>query len=224
MDHQDLIKACTQEWDAYTKHEFVCLLATGKLAQPCYLHYLKQDFLFLKQYARAYALAIYKARTLAEMRHFLPSVQALLQSEISHHVAYCNDWGLSELDLEVQDEEVGTIAYTRYVLDIGMSGDVVQLYTALAPCFIGYAEIGRLLLKDENTILEGNPYASWITLYSGDELQQSTLENLQYLDMLLADIDLHSQQGQKLLDVFRSATRMEVAFWEQSLNIKTNKD
>ncbi|KPU83267.1 hypothetical protein JI57_01865 [Psychromonas sp. PRT-SC03] len=219
MHYQDLIQACEQDWSAYTEHKFVCLLATGELPQPCYLHYLKQDFLFLKQYARAYALAIYKARTLAEMRQFLPSVQALLQSEISHHVSYCNDWGLSELDLEAQAEEVGTIAYTRYVLDTGMSGDVVQLYTALAPCFIGYAQIGRVLLKDKNTLLDGNPYASWIALYSGDELQKSTLESQQYLDELLVDIDVQSQQGQKLIEVFRSATRMEVAFWEQSLNI-----
>ncbi len=48
------------------------------LAQPCFLHYLKQDFLALKQYARAYALAIYKAKTLADMRQALPSVHALL--------------------------------------------------------------------------------------------------------------------------------------------------
>ncbi|AGH81064.1 transcriptional activator [Psychromonas sp. CNPT3] len=220
MRYQDLIKACEQDWAAYTEHEFVRLLATGELPQPCYLHYLKQDFLFLKQYARAYALAIYKARTLAEMRQFLPSVQALLQEEISHHVRYCNDWGLTELDLEAQTEEVGTVAYTRYVLDTGMSGDVVQLYTALAPCFIGYAQIGRALVMDKRTLKEGNPYTSWIDLYSGDDLQQSTLESQQYLDVLLADIDVHSAQGKTLIEVFRNATRMEIAFWEQSLKIR----
>ncbi|MFT6984884.1 MAG: thiaminase/transcriptional activator TenA, partial [Psychromonas sp.] len=68
MNHQDLINACREDWDAYTQHAFVQQLAKGTLAQSCFLHYLKQDFLFLKQYARAYALAIYKARTLADMR------------------------------------------------------------------------------------------------------------------------------------------------------------
>jgi thiaminase/transcriptional activator TenA len=61
MNHQDLINACRQDWLAYTQHGFIEQLAKGTLAQPCYLHYLKQDFLFLKQYARAHALAIYKA-------------------------------------------------------------------------------------------------------------------------------------------------------------------
>ena len=137
MNHQDLITACRQDWDAYTKHAFVQQLAKGTLAQPCFLHYLKQDFLFLKQYARAYALAIYKARTLADMRKALPCVEALLDVEIGHHVSYCADWGLTESDLEAEDEDFGTVAYTRYVLDAGMQGDIVDLYAALAPCSIG---------------------------------------------------------------------------------------
>ncbi|MHC6804344.1 thiaminase II/PqqC family protein, partial [Vibrio antiquarius] len=56
MKYQDLIDACRQDWQEYTEHAFVQQLAKGTLAQPCFLHYLKQDFLFLKQYARAYAL------------------------------------------------------------------------------------------------------------------------------------------------------------------------
>lgn len=218
MNHQDLINACQSDWDAYTQHPFVMQLGDGSLAQPCFLHYLKQDFLFLKQYARAYALAIYKAHTLADMRKALPSVHALLDSEINHHVAYCSNWGLTEADLEAEDEDFGTVAYTRYVLDAGMTGDLVDLYAALAPCSIGYAEIGRLLANDENTIVEGNEFASWIDLYSGSEFQQSVADSAQHFDQLLADIDINSQRGQYLVKVFKTATRMEVAFWQQGLN------
>jgi len=219
MNHQDLINACRQDWDAYTKHTFVQQLAKGTLAQPCYLHYLKQDFLFLKQYARAYALAIYKANTLADMRQALPSVNGLLSSEISHHVNYCSHWGLTESDLEAEDEDFGTVAYTRYVLDAGMKGDIVDLYVALAPCSFGYAEIGRNLIADENTKLEGNQFKDWITLYSGDEFQQGALRGMEHIDVLLAEIDLHSQRGRDLITVFRTATRMEIAFWQQGLDI-----
>ncbi|WP_160060913.1 TenA family protein [Psychromonas sp. L1A2] len=218
MNHKDLINACQSDWDDYTKHPFVMQLGNGSLAQPCFLHYLKQDFLFLKQYSRAYALAIYKANTLAEMRKGLTSVQALLSFEINHHITYCANWGLTEADLEAEDEDFGTVAYTRYVLDTGMMGDIVDLYVALAPCSIGYAEIGRLLANDKNTKIEGNEFASWIDLYSGEEFQQSIIDSTEHLDQLLAEIDLNSQRGQHLLKVFRTATRMEVAFWQQGLN------
>ncbi|PKG41010.1 thiaminase II [Psychromonas sp. Urea-02u-13] len=218
MNHQDLINACRQDWDAYTKHAFVEQLAQGTLAQPCFLHYLKQDFLFLKQYARAHALVIYKARTLADMRNALPSVHALLDSEIGHHVSYCANWGLTESDLEAEDEDFGTVAYTRYVLDSGMQGDIVDLYAALAPCSIGYAEIGRNLRDDKNTKRENNPFESWIALYGCDEFQEGVKQGTQHIDTLLAEIDVNSQRGQDLIKVFKTATRMEVAFWQQGLD------
>ncbi|WP_375753070.1 thiaminase II [Vibrio sp. HN007] len=218
MNHQDLINACRDEWEAYTKHDFVKLLALGTLGHDAYLHYLKQDFLFLKQYARAYALAIYKARTLEEMRMALPSVQALLDSEISHHVTYCGQWGLTESDMEAEDEDFGTVAYTRYVLDAGNSGDLTDLMVALAPCSIGYGEIGYNLINDEDTVLEGNPYNSWISLYSGEEFQSGVALSIEQFNQLLEEIDLNSSRGKQLCHIFRIATRMEIAFWQQAIN------
>jgi len=217
MNHQDLIKACQNDWNEYTQHPFVEQLALGELPHSSFLHYLKQDFLFLKQYTRAYALAIYKARTLAEMRMALPSVQALLDSEIAHHITYCKEWGVSEPEMEAEPEAFGTVAYTRYVLDTGMSGDVIDLYVALAPCSIGYAVIGTQLLADKSTRIEGNPYASWIEMYAGEEYQSGVQESIKQLDDLLADIPLDSQRGQRLCHIFKTATRMEVAFWQQGL-------
>lgn len=220
MKYQDLIAACQEDWTAYTEHAFVQQLAKGTLEQPCFLHYLKQDFLFLKQYARAYALAIYKARTLEDMRRALPTVYNLLDSETAHHVEYCAQWGLTEADLESESEDFGTVAYTRYVLDAGMTGDLVDLYAALAPCSVGYGVIGKQLLEDESTVIEGNPYASWIKLYGGDDYQSSVMTGMEHFNKLLAEIDINSQRGQNLVDVFKTATRMEIAFWQQGLNAK----
>ncbi|WP_281629637.1 thiaminase II [Vibrio sp. St2] len=220
MKYQDLIEACQSDWQEYTQHDFVQQLAKGTLDQHSFLHYLKQDFLFLKQYARAYALAIYKARTLEDMRRALPSVHALLDSEIGHHVTYCGQWGLTESDLENEPEDFGTVAYTRYVLDAGMTGDLVDLYAALAPCSIGYAVIGKALIGSDDTLREGNPYASWIELYGGEEFQSDVAQGAEHFNQLLEEIDLHSQRGQNLIEVFRTATRMEVAFWQQGLNAK----
>lgn len=218
MKHNDLIAACQADWQEYTQHSFVQQLAVGTLPQECFLHYLKQDFLFLKQYARAYALAIYKARNLEDMRRALPSVSALLETEINHHVTYCEQWGLTEADLENEPEDFGTVAYTRYVLDAGMTGDLVELYAALAPCSIGYAVIGKALLESSDTQLEGNPYRSWIELYGGEEFQSGVAQGAAHFDQLLEEIEINSQKGQNLIHVFKTATRMEVAFWQQGID------
>lgn len=222
MNHHDLINACQQDWQSYTEHSFVSQLAKGELDKHAYLHYLKQDFLFLKHYARAYALAIFKSHTLEEMREPLPSLTALLDCEMSHHIEYCSQWGLTESDMEGEPEDFGTVSYTRYVLDTGMAGDRIDLFTALAPCAIGYGQIGTRLLGSEETMLAGNPYLSWIKLYGGEEFQSGVKETIARLDLMLAEIPLHSQRGQRLCEIFKTATRMEIAFWQQGLNASHN--
>lgn len=219
MHYQDFIDACSDEWKGYTEHVFLQELAQGTLNTQCFLHYLKQDFLFLKQYARAYALAMYKAKTLYDMRQALPAVQAILDSEMCHHINYCKNWDISEKDMESAEEDFGTVAYTRYVLDSGMSGDLVELYTALAPCSIGYAEIGKRLIEAPDTVFESNPFASWVELYGGDEFQSNVKQGADYFNSLLAEIDIDSQRGQNLISVFRIATRMEISFWQQALDV-----
>ncbi|MCW0469238.1 hypothetical protein OH492_09940 [Vibrio chagasii] len=147
----------------------------------------KARFSVLKQYARAYALAIYKAKTLADMRRALPSVHALLDSEISHHVTYCGQWGLTESDLKT-NQKISAPSLTRYVLDAGMTGDLVDLYAALAPCSIGYAVIGKALLESSDTVLEGNPYASWLQLYGVKKFQSGVATGAEYFNQLLAEV------------------------------------
>lgn len=213
-----LILACQQDWDDYVNHPFVRQLAQGTLPQSCFAHYLQQDFLFLKQYARAWALAVYKSDTLEQMRANLPAVQGLLDHEISLHVAYCADWGLDEASLQAVAEETATVAYTRYVLDCGQSGDQLDLHVALSPCSVGYAAIGRLLMEQSDTVLEGNPYRPWIEMYCGEKFQQGAQSHLDYLNTLLAELPNDSPRWPRLQHIFSTATRMEVAFWQQGLN------
>ena len=57
-----------EAWTAYTGHPFVAAMGDGSLPQASFRHYLVQDYLFLIQFARAYALGVTKANTLADMR------------------------------------------------------------------------------------------------------------------------------------------------------------
>ncbi len=223
MNHHDLKNFAQAEWKAYTEHPFVLALIEGRLPHETYLHYLQQDFLFLKQYARAHALAIVKSDDLTTMKSHLPSLMALLDNEIFHHVRYCQQWGCTLNDLEQQPESVGTVAYTRFVLDCGFSGDHTDLLVALAPCGWGYADIGAGLLNHPKTQWAQNPYKDWMHLYSGDEFQQARTRIQLELDHAMKDIPLNSAKGQKLCQIFLTATKMEIAFWQQSLDATLRK-
>ena len=45
---------CVEDWKRYTHHDFVAD-ADGTLPEAAFRHYLIQDYLFLIQFARAYA-------------------------------------------------------------------------------------------------------------------------------------------------------------------------
>ena len=164
-----LREAAGEEWTRYTRHEFVRRLGDGSLEQAAFRHYLIQDYLFLIHFARAYALAVYKSDTLADMRQAGASLSAILDLEMGLHVKFCAGWGLDEDAMAAAPEATGTLAYTRFVLERGMAGDLLDLHVALAPCIVGYAEIAAELMADPATKLEGNPYREWIEMYAGEE-------------------------------------------------------
>lgn len=68
---------------------------------------------------------------------------------------------------------VACTAYTRYVLDIGMSQDWIGLQVALLPCLLGYGVLAERLYKDPNSKRTGNPYWTWIENYVAPDYIQA---------------------------------------------------
>jgi len=206
-----------KDWAEFTNHKFVKALGNGTLAEPCFRYYLIQDYLFLFHFSRAYALAAYKAETIADLRYAAIAINNIVDVEMSLHVEYCLGWGIAAEDLSTEPEDVATTAYTRFVLDCGHRGDLLDLATALAPCVAGYAEIGRALAIDSGTVRDGNPYVSWIDMYASDEYQKVSRDSVTQLQEL-ADRRGGALRFNALSQVFNQATRLEKGFWEMGWN------
>ena len=214
MDLFDRLKAANApEWTRYAEHPFTNAMGEGTLAETAFRHYLVQDYLFLIEFARAYALAVYKAPTLDDMREGAAGLSAILDVEMGLHVKLCGAWGLSPLDLERAPAEPETLAYTRYVLDTGMRGDLLALKVALAPCVIGYAEIAARLARMPKGNDATNPYGVWIAEYAGDAYQNVAGAARAHLDRLSERYVTPSRLAE-LEAIFREATRLEADFWE----------
>lgn len=208
----------TDTWHAYTCHPFVKGLQEGTLPPEAYLRYLKQDYLFLLHFSRAWALAVVKSETLDEMKFASATVDALVNLEMQHHVDICAGYGIEEQTLLETEESAATIAYTRYVLDAGLSGDLLDLLAALAPCIFGYGEIGRRLGKGLST---ENPYAEWIETYAGTAYQKVCHEVGHLIDEALirrVGRDFSpSPRWERLTHRFVTASKLEVDFWGMAL-------
>lgn len=206
--------ACADDWHAYTHHDFVRGLGDGTLPREGFLRYLVQDYRFLIHFARAWALGVVKAGTLAEMRACSSTVHALVDGEMALHVSICAGEGITEAQLEAAAEMPQNLAYTRYVLEAGYSGDFLDLLAALAPCVLGYGEIGLRLAAEA---APDTPYADWIGTYASDDYQQTCREVGALLDAAVARRLGNDPQSvprwDELADRFATATRLEVSFW-----------
>ena len=171
-------------WKSYVAHDFVLALGRGTLPEAAFRHFLVQDYLFLIQFARAHALAGFKATTLADIRAAAASVSAIVDVEMPLHVNYCAGWNLDEVDMVATPEALETTAYTRFVLERGLAGDLLDLQVALAPCLVGYGESGEILLADPKTRLDDNPYREWITAYTSEPYRALVCNSIITLDRL----------------------------------------
>jgi thiaminase/transcriptional activator TenA len=203
--------ACAADWHAYTWHPFVQGLADGSLPLPAFRRYLIQDYLFLVQFARAFALAAYKAESLAAFRDKAASIQALLH-EMTLHVGYCAEWGIAEDAILAEPEAPETVAYTRWVLDRGIAGDILDLEVALAPCTIGYGEIALAIEASPTRRRAGNPYESWIAMYAGEAYQALARGAAARLDALGVSHGGDARFAALSAD-FGKAARLEADFW-----------
>jgi thiaminase (transcriptional activator TenA) len=214
MDFFERLKAAApSEWRAYTQHSFTTAMADSTLTAAAFRHYLVQDYLFLIEFARAYALAVYKSPQLADMREAAAGLSAILAVEMNLHVKLCAGWGLSPDDLEHAPPAAEMLAYTRYVLDTGMRGDLLALKVALAPCVIGYAEIATRLAALPGAGAASNPYRVWIDEYAGAAYQEVAAQARAHLDRLAERYATPAREAE-LVAIFKEATRLEADFWE----------
>ncbi|MEM6482855.1 MAG: thiaminase II, partial [Pseudomonadota bacterium] len=145
------------------------------------------------------------------------TVNGLLAEEVKLHVGVCAEAGISKEDLFATVEREENMAYTRYVMDAGFSGDFPTLLAALAPCVLGYGEIGARLTQEKTS----KTYSDWIATYGGHDYQTSCAT----VGALLEDALVY-RYGENydtlpvwehLSDTFLAATRLEVGFWQMGL-------
>lgn len=82
---------------------------------------------------------------------------------------------------------------------------------------VGYAEVARWLQAQESTRLDGNPYRSWIETYASDSYQELAASAVAQLDDLGRRFGAPAR-AQRLQQTFADATRLEIGFWQMSLD------
>jgi len=202
-------------WDRELKHPFVRGLADETLSFARFRFYLAQDYLFLVEYCRVFALAAAKARDLKTIGLFTRLLDETLNTEMQLHRDYCGRLGITESDLERIAPAPVTHGYTRHLLTVAYSGSIVEIVAAVLPCQLGYAEIATALAGESRS--GANPkYAEWIKTYSSQEF----ISGAEKLSSLLDDLTTGwpARELASLETLFLTSSRYEYLFWEMAWN------
>ncbi|KAF8638833.1 hypothetical protein AX17_001891 [Amanita inopinata Kibby_2008] len=218
-----MIENSTSLWKAYVQHDFVLQLGEGTLDSKSFVHFVKQDYHYLRYYARAYGLIAAKSSELSSISDAAEAAIDVIK-EIANHKMFCRQFGVTSEELESTPESTTTTAYGAYILDMGLQGDSMKLLMAVIACLIGYGEVG-LWLKGEasregtRVMLDNNPYRAWIDTYSGAHYQAAVMKGLDGIEARVAADPPSSTRLQDWLSVWKKCTELEKSFWDMAMNL-----
>jgi len=207
-----LYQIVTDVWDKTHQHPFVNGLGKGDLPVESFIRYMKQDYVFLIDYSKLFALGVVKARDLDTMTVFAKLLHETLHSEMELHRGYAARFGITRQQLEETKATPTNIAYTRYMLNVAQNGTLEELISTLLPCMWSYWEISKMLADKYPTASEHPLYGDWIKMYSSDEFGSLAIWLIELLDQLAEG---KSERELAILeDHFLTTSRFEYMFWD----------
>jgi thiaminase (transcriptional activator TenA) len=199
-------------WDAQNQHPFVRGIGDGTLELEKFKFWLRQDYVFLIEYARLFALAAARCPDLKTMTRFATLLKETVETEMNLHRDYAAEFHISSHDLEQESPAPTTRAYTDFLLRTATTGEFAELAAALLPCMWAYSEIGRHLAAQPKS--GEKPYANWIAMYSSSEFAELAQWCRDLVDSLAAG--LPERNLLKLEAAFLTSSRYEWLFWDMA--------
>jgi len=200
-------------WEAQHQHPFVRGIGDGTLSLDRFKFWVRQDYVFLIEYARLLALAAARSPDLETMTRFATLLKETVETEMSLHRAYAAEFGISRGELERELPAPTTRGYTDFLLRVGATGDFAELAAALLPCMWAFSAIGQRLAA-QPAAPSDKRYAKWIAMYSSREFADLAQWCRDLLDHLAAG--LPERELEKLEAAFLTSSRYEWQFWEMA--------
>jgi thiaminase/transcriptional activator TenA len=203
-------------WEAQHAHPFVRGIGDGTLDVERFIHWVRQDYLFLIAYCRLFGLAAARAPDLVTLTRFADLLQATARDEMDLHRAYAAEFGVTAEALEQTVMTPTTRGYTDFLLRVAATGDFAELAAALLPCMWGFSEIGQAL--HERGLPAEPRYAKWITMYAAAEFASLADWCRALVDGLATGVDAVGREP--MAAAFMTSSRYEYLFWDASYRLE----
>ncbi len=212
---ENLYENVKEIWQSYYNHPFVKGIGDGTLEVDRFKYYMIQDYIYLLDYAKVYALGIVKADSEEVMHGFSSMVNNILNGEMSIHRSYMKRLLITQEEIKSTKASLDNISYTNYMLAVSQIGGLAEVSVSLLACMWSYLEIGRNLSKNPGAT-EHEFYGEWIRGYISKEYEECTKWLIDLVDELGENIS--DKEKEKLIEIFINTSKYEYMFWEMSYN------
>lgn len=192
-------------------HPFLTGLIDGSLERDKFLFYIRQDAIYLDDFAKAMAGVALKTSRREHTETFLRLAGDTIGAELELHRAF-----LGQLDFKVQPSP-SCLLYISYIHRQLALAPLEVAAAAILPCMWVYKEVGDFILSAQRR--PDNPYQSWIDTYSGEDFAQATAQAIKVTDELAAGTT--DSVRHQMTESFQLCTKMEWLFWDSAWKLET---
>lgn len=212
-----LLAAAKDIWAAYNEHPFVLGIQNGTLAREKFKYYIVQDYLYLEEYAKVFAIGIAKAKSLDTMRLFSRQVNFLTEGEMDIHRGYMGAFTVSQKELTATPRALDNLSYTSYMLRVAYEEGEAEILAAILSCAYSYEVIAKKIVENNPSAQDHPFYGDWVRGYADPHYGEANVLLLEMTDRLT--LHYTEQQVRHLEDIFVACSRYELAFWEMAWNM-----
>ena len=187
-------------------------IGAGTVPEAAWRRWITQDYLFLIDYCRVFALGAARAPDLPTLARFATLLESTANSEMDLHRRFAARFGLTPADLEASAREPETAAYCDFLLRTASLGEFADLAAALLPCMWAFSWIGRQLAQRVRPA--DDRCREWIDGYASTEFAQLAQWCRDLVDGCAEATDDAGRL--RLRELFLESSRHELRFWDMA--------
>ena len=215
---QRLLAATEDIWAEYHTHPFVRGIADGTLDEEKFRYYMVQDYLYLIDYAKVFAIGVAKARDPETMRLFAGYVHQILDGEMDIHKGYMQRLGIALEDAERAPVALDNLSYTSYMLRVAYDEGPAEIAAAILSCALSYEYIAKEIVAKDPAAADHPFYGEWVRGYADPGYAASNQVLVDLTERLTRDYS--EAQLEHLTEIFIACSRYEGAFWDMAWEMR----
>ena len=213
-----LLEKVRDIWSDYLEHPFVRGIGDGSLDKEKFRFYLKQDYLYLIEYAKVFAIGIAKSDDAEIIRFLSDVIHQIFTSEMNIHRAYMQRFGVTEKEIADTTPSLANRSYTSYMLRVAYEGGIAEILASVLSCALSYEYIAKAIVFEHPQASAHPFYGEWVSGYAGEAYQKNNRRLVECFEAVAGE--LSEKQLFCCEDIFFACSLYEAAFWEMAWEIR----